>query len=306
MDAKTIVKEELEKIRAHNLQVASDNKFKALSLPQFRELDKQERALVIKIGKELSEDRPCDQLEKSLDQIKSKKEKALKSIGLKPEDLLPKFDCEICKDTGITQNGYCKCYNDRLYKILSSTEKTKEYTPLSKLKITKNAEQCESLTKIVDLLEKWANGKTQYKTVLLCGNTGVGKTTLAESTLGSFQELNKTVLNVSGFAMNELFTKYHTTFDETRNTYLSSLLDCDCLLIDDLGTEPLKKNITIEYLYLILSEREKNDKLTIITTNLDLEGILNHYGERIFSRLSSKQTTFKHFIKGTDLRLINK
>ena len=126
---------------------------------------------------------------------------------------------------------------------------------------------------------------------------------MAEGVLGEAQQDNKSSLEVSSFQMNELFTKYHTTFSSEREDFLLPLLSCDYLLIDDLGTEPIKRNITLEYLYLILSEREKNAKYTIITTNLDLEGILSRYGERIFSRISSKKTTLKLYIDGDDLRL---
>ena len=73
-------------------------------------------------------------------------------------------------------------------------------------------------------------------------------------------------------------------------------------MIDDLGTEPVLKNVTLEYLYLILNERLTSNKATVITTNLDLNGIINRYGERIYSRITNKSNTFVCRFTGADLR----
>ena len=101
-----------------------------------------------------------------------------------------------------------------------------------------------------------------------------------------------------------MFLSYHTTNgNEQKNAYLNALIDPDCLIIDDLGTEPMLKNVTKEYLYLILSERSRDDKMTIITTNLTPNELLARYNERIFSRLFNKREGFAAQISGTDLRL---
>lgn len=75
------------------------------------------------------------------------------------------------------------------------------------------------------------------------------------------------------------------------------------LVIDDLGTEPMLKNVTVEYLLLVLEERQTRGRATVITTNLTGENILNRYGERIYSRLSHKQYSMMIEMKGNDLRL---
>lgn len=69
---------------------------------------------------------------------------------------------------------------------------------------------------------------------------------------------------------------------EEKLQYLEPLIDCDLLIIDDLGTEPLYRNVSGEYLYTIINERKITKKHTLISTNLSLDDILNRYGERIF------------------------
>ena len=78
------------------------------------------------------------------------------------------------------------------------------------------------------------------------------------------------------------------------------------LIVDDLGTEPIFKNVTKEYLYLLLSERSRLNKLTVISTNLGPQELMNRYNERIFSRLFNKRESLNYQINGKDIRLSNK
>jgi len=140
----------------------------------------------------------------------------------------------------------------------------------------------------------------------LSGKTGVGKTFLTECIASEIIDGGHIVSFVSAFGMNNLFTSYHTTYDSSKPTFLSTLLDPDLLIIDDLGTEPIFKNITKEYLYLILSERSRQNKLTIISTNLDPIELMSRYNERISSRLFNKRESLLLQINGSDIRLNKK
>ena len=70
---------------------------------------------------------------------------------------------------------------------------------------------------------------------------------------------------------------------------MESFLNCDALIIDDLGTEPMLKNITQEYLYNIINLRQINKKATLISTNLIPEQLVLRYSLRTMSRLNNKQ-----------------
>jgi len=303
MDAKQIVKNEIAKLRSDAISRAETNKLKALSNPTFKAIDKKERELVLKTSKLIAENKNYNEEQKELETIKKEKEKVLLSLGLKESDLTPHFSCNLCQDTGFYSGQYCKCFNKKLQTLVSNST-DKKFVPLSNLQTPKNAKQSEDIEKIKQILQTLLKTPKNYTNILLCGKTGVGKTTLAEGFLGEAQKSGKLAIEISAFLMNEQFTKFHTTFTHEREDYLAPLLSSDYLLIDDLGTEPIKKNITIEYLYLLLSEREKAGKFTIITTNLDLGGILDRYGERIFSRISNKKSTLKINIEGEDLRLL--
>ena len=67
---------------------------------------------------------------------------------------------------------------------------------------------------------------------------------------------------------------------------LTVLMQRDNIVIDDLGTEYLDKNGHILHrLDELITRRYSNYKRTLITTNLNIQGFKNRYGNRIFSRI---------------------
>ena len=76
-----------------------------------------------------------------------------------------------------------------------------------------------------------------------------------------------------------------------RNLTFEVLSNSDLLIIDDLGTENLFKNVTVEYLLSLISSRLERNKHFIITTNLTAKELLDRYNERFLSRLSDKTKT---------------
>ena len=81
------------------------------------------------------------------------------------------------------------------------------------------------------------------------------------------------------------------------------ILDCDLLIIDDLGTE-LVNTFTTSQLFYVVNERLNRKKGTIISTNLSLESLRDLYSERVFSRISSNFKMRK--LIGKDIRLMKK
>ena len=77
----------------------------------------------------------------------------------------------------------------------------------------------------------------------------------------------------------------------------------ELLIIDDLGSEPRIANITCEYLFSIINERQSRGKATAIASNLSPEGILDAYSERLFSRITAPRTCTVIMLEGDDLRM---
>ena len=140
------------------------------------------------------------------------------------------------------------------------------------------------------------------KNVVMCGASGTGKTYLAKCIAKQLVLRGYTTLFASSFDLNNMFLEEHLSSAEQKGS-LQNLIDLDCLIIDDLGTEPMRKNVTKEYLLLLLNERLSKDKATIITTNLSPEQVLLRYDERIFSRIFNKRNTLILQFNGKNNRL---
>ena len=87
--------------------------------------------------------------------------------------------------------------------------------------------------------------------------------------------------------------------DDTVNLSEDKLIDCDLLILDDIGTE-LSNSFTNSALYTVINERHLKRRPTIISTNLTLEELEKRYSERIFSRLSKEYSLLK--LIGNDIR----
>lgn len=230
-------------------------------------------------------------------------------MGMRESDFLPKFDCETCNDTGVLSGKFCDCFKKRYYETLCDylgigqiRNVTFSDVDFSKIKDAKQRKKLESNYK---LFKKYCDKypSVKYKNALIMGGTGVGKSYLMYAVANEFMKNGFSVLYVSAIKLNSLMLSYHTSFVSERDVYLADVIDCDLLIIDDLGSEQKIKNVTDEYLLKILDEREKADKPVFVTTNLNEEQLKNSYNERVFSRLFNVNKTIISNIDGNDLRL---
>ena len=243
--------------------------------------------------------------EELLSVLTKERENILKELKLTENDFLPKYNCTKCNDTGEVNGKTCACVKKVMANLINeqigvAVEKTHTFENSKKEnKLT------EKNTKIYEKASLWCEKypTSKYKNLVLCGKTGVGKTYLTECIINALSKKFVPTLFVTSFGLNNTCLKYHTTFDNTKSSVLEPLLSCDVLVIDDLGTEPILKNVTAEYLYLIINERAMHNLTTIVTTNLTPNDINNRYGERIFSRLFNKSNSLAFNFDGSDLRI---
>ena len=290
--------------------VANRNKERLKNIPSFSHLEKLEKQASFELAKAENANEKTSELAKVLKTIRAEKLKLLKTLRLDASDLEPKYECENCKDTGVFGSSVCECFrkrrNEEIIKACGIDASKLATFENFDTKICKNEKQAKDLEKLKNKLETWANSypNIKKKNILLSGQTGVGKSFITECLASSMIKRNFSVCFVSSFDMNNMMLAYHTTFNEDKNSHLVPLLKSDFLFIDDLGTEPLINNVTINYLFLVLSERERFGKPVIVSTNLSPENILDRYGERIYSRLMNKISGVCFHLEGDDLRLL--
>ena len=159
----------------------------------------------------------------------------------------------------------------------------------------------ETDVKVYEKLKTWCARYPNITTtnINIIGGTGSGKTFLLECVANELIKKGVMVCYKTAFELNELARLYHIG----KSYNFSDCLNADVLLIDDLGTEPVLKNVTKEYLYNLINSRQINKRPTLISTNLSLDNILDRYDERIFSRLANKNLSTVIQLLSKDKRL---
>ncbi len=253
-------------------------------------------------------------------QIKELSEEAnalLVAGGFSSDYLEPHYECADCKDTGYIGNEKCHCFQrfiiDMLYEQsnLKHLLQKENFDTFSFSYYSPNYIDPEtghsSLATIKDAYEESRNfvdtfGK-EFRNLFFYGDPGVGKTFLSNCIAKELIDQSNSVIYLSSFQLFDTLARGIFDKDEQAAKINKHLLNCDLLIIDDLGTE-LVNSLTVSQLFLCLNERLLNRKPTIISTNLSLDALVDIYSERIFSRITSNYTMLK--ITGDDIRIKKK
>lgn len=131
-----------------------------------------------------------------------------------------------------------------------------------------------------------------------------GKTFMSNCIANEILKKGKTVLYQTAPVLLESVIEYKMSKSKnTLENIYDSVLNTDLLIIDDLGTETLN-SMKLSELFTIINTRilNLNNKITktIISTNLNINDIFNHYEERIGSRIAGYYDIYYFF--GNDLR----
>ncbi len=240
-----------------------------------------------------------EELKKDFDDIKNKLKDCLNRLNIDENILIPKYECSLCKDTGVYNGKMCDCLRLALNKkITSKSSSQDEFKSFS----NSNTDiMDETDNKVSEILKTWCDKYPLVSKINLniLGNAGSGKTFMLESVASELIKKGNVVIFKTAFELNELARLYHMG----KSFEFSDLIDAEVLIIDDLGTEPILKNVTKEYLYNLINVRQVNKRPTLISTNLSLDNILDRYDERIFSRLTNKSLSINLLLTSKDKRI---
>lgn len=226
---------------------------------------------------------------------------ALKRHGYCEKDFAPDYYCKKCLDTGKKDGKLCECAIEIYRKILLERSKQKCLTfNFSNVTVSDSNDRAHlDFAKL--FVEKYPSKK--ILNIVLSGKTGIGKTVLASCIANGVLDKGYTATFVTSADFIQKCLKFHTSPVSERAYMLDEFFDCDLLILDDLGAEPVLNNVTVQYIMMLIGEREKNFKHTVYTTNLDPNQILKRYGERVFSRLTNKATSLFKTMEGKDKRI---
>lgn len=281
-------------------------------IPDYEEVDHSISSVCVAQAKKLldGDSSALNELHSRLQQLSEQKRTLLKKAGY-PEDYLePEYVCPLCKDTGYVDNEKCSCLKREIVSLLyeqSNIEeilKKENFSTLSYEYYT--GEDLERFRATVSACREFVqNFSDTYRNLLFCGTPGVGKTFLSNCIAKELIERGFLVLYFSANALIDTLSQNSFSVKSREDLYSpeQDIYNCDLLIIDDLGTE-FTNAYVISRLFSCLSERHLRRKATLISTNLSLEEVRNHYSERIFSRISSNYDIYK--LTGSDIRLSQK
>jgi len=119
----------------------------------------------------------------------------------------------------------------------------------------------------------------------LFGEVGTGKTTLAMLVAKAALDAGR---SVAIYSMPRLLNEIRRTYDEGSESSYIQLLDrlaeVDLLHIDDVGAEKSSAWV-LEQLYAMVNARYEAQRSMTITTNLEIEDLVEQIGNRTVSRL---------------------
>lgn len=255
-----------------------------------------------------SDDKKADMeklMEESL-KLQEEKKKLLVKYGYDENALNITYHCPDCKDTGFIGSRRCKCHKELLRDI--ERENLSKIAPIDdctfdtfKTEYYPDVDRAEKIR--ANCLKYATNFTTNSKSIIFYGGTGLGKTHLSLAIANV--AINRGYSVVYGTAQNILNDLQNENFGRTDNIryYERAVLNCDLLIIDDLGTE-FKSAYTVAELYNIINSRILAKLPTIISTNSTPQELEEKYDQRVTSRIIGEYAPL--VLQGNDIRYIKR
>ncbi len=284
----------------HQLEARRNEIYRVI--PAVRELEAEIAGRSVARAKRLlaGDTGALDELREELADLREQKALLIRAKGY-PEDYLElHYRCPDCKDTGWRQGRKCHCFLRAQMKLLyaqSNLDHVLDQENFSRLSYDyydsneiipelglTNADYMRRV--VAGCREFAADFDRKKENLLFTGSTGVGKTFLTNCIAKELIDSGHSVIYLSAGDLFEVFSRNKFDYDtpeDMRDTY-RYILDCDLLIIDDLGTE-LNNSFTSSQLFYCINERMNMSRSTIISTNLSLKQLRDSYTDRVTSRI---------------------
>lgn len=260
-----------------------------------------------------------DRLKEDLRDLREQKALIIRAAGYPDDYLELHYRCPDCRDTGLVDGRKCYCFLQAQMKLLHAQSNLEDVLErenfkalsyeyyddteiLPQLGITNAAYMrrvvagCKEFVRVFD---------KKHDNLLFTGSTGVGKTFLTNCIARELMDDFHSVIYLTASDLFDVFSRNKFDYDnaEDMKDMYRFILDCDLLIIDDLGTE-LNNSFTSSRLFYCINERMNMSRSTIISTNLTLARLRDSYTDRVTSRIMSGYRIIPLY--GGDIRLLKK
>lgn len=252
-----------------------------------------------------------EKLKREIENLREEKDQLLAMSGYPKDYLDMHYLCPLCKDTGYIGTQKCQCYKKKLIDIYYENSHMKDALKLNNFSkfdinifssINSGSEKYSPKENMQIIIDKMINGyipkfREHNENILFYGSPGTGKTFL---TYCIAKELLDRGFLVVYRTSDELIRNLREIRFNNDTELEDLLINCDLLVIDDLGAEQITDFSTTE-LFTLLNKKILLNKKMIISTNLNLLELKQSYAERITSRLLGNFILFKTY--GEDIRI---
>ncbi|MDO4294668.1 MAG: ATP-binding protein [bacterium] len=290
-------------------------------IPRIRELDQQIGSTAVQQARLLlgGDKEALSKLRLALEELRREKRQLLEE-GAYPADYMEMhYQCPDCKDSGYRDGKKCHCFLQAQMELLYAQSNIREilktenfrqftyrYYDDSKIVERLGMTQRVYMQRVVEQCKEYIRRFPSEKgSILFTGTTGTGKTFLSNCIAAELIERCFSVLYFSATDLFDVFSKnrFESKNPEDMQEMYRHILDCDLLVIDDIGTE-LINTFTTSQLFYCINERLNRKKGTIVTTNLPLNRLRDEFTDRIASRIMSKYQMIP--LVGEDIRIQKK
>ncbi len=287
-------------------------------IPQIEELDKNISTRAAACARRvLDGDTAARQrLREELADMREQKETLLRAHGYPADYMQMRYLCPDCQDTGYREGRRCHCFERARIQILYAQSNIQDvlrrenFSTLSykyyddRLTVPGlGMTELEYMKLVAKRCMEFAKGfPHQGQNILFTGSTGVGKTFLTNCIAKELIDRYVSVIYLSSQDLFEVFSRYkfsREAEDDVEESY-RHILECEMLIIDDLGTE-MNNTFVSSQLFYCINERINRKLGTIISTNLSMDMLRDTYSDRVTSRIMSNYTTIPLY--GGDIRM---
>ena len=290
-------------------------------LPVVRQLEAEIAERSVACAKKLLEgDKSVlDRLKEDLRDLREQKALIIRAAGYPDDYLELHYRCPDCSDTGLIDGRKCHCFLQAQMKLLHAQSNLEDVLErenfkalsyeyyddteiLPQLGITNAAYMRRVVAGCREFVRDFDK---KHDNLLFTGSTGVGKTFLTNCIARELMDDFHSVIYLTASDLFDVFSRNKFDYDnaEDMKDMYRFILDCDLLIIDDLGTE-LNNSFTSSQLFYCINERMNMSRSTIISTNLTLARLRDSYTDRVTSRIMSGYRIIPLY--GGDIRLLKK
>ena len=286
-------------------------------VPQIRQIEDEISSQAVRCARKLldGDTNAKEELKQHIEDLREQKEVLLSAFGFPADYMEMHYACPECQDTGYVDGRKCRCFKKEEIRLLYSQSNIEEvllrenFDSFSYEYYDDRVVIPEIQMTVADYMRQvhtWCkeyveNFEKKGGNLIFTGSTGVGKTFLTNCIAKALIDQYQSVIYLSSNDLFDVFSKnkFHYDTEEEMKDMYQYILDCDLLIIDDLGTE-LNNAFVSSQLFYCINERLLRKNSTIISTNLSMTMLRDTYSDRISSRIISQYSIIPLY--GDDIR----